>query len=230
VANVTRHFARYNGLEIGDKIIIDLRDRVHSVILTIFPEFDDWRNFEMYYGLELEIVGIIDIQRPIETTAHEETMFVPYSIFPASFIGSSDGAIRTIDYSFVLNSPMNQANFILEYRDILTAKGHTLLFIENNAENFATSAYPLRQSARINLILFAVLTVAILFVAIFIYLRQCRKNFAIARAMGIPSKKLRRQMLTPVLLFWVPSVVVIGGGAWGFAHNIAAETLTALSD
>jgi hypothetical protein len=230
VANVTRHFARYNGLEVGDKIIIDLRDNVHSVIFTFYPEHDDWRSFETYEGLELEIVGIFDMRRLHGETNDSTLVFVPYSVLPDSFTGFLNNSIITIYYSFVLDSPMNQAAFIHEYRNILTEMGHTLLFIDNDAENFATSTYPIRQSARINLVLFAIMTAAILFLVIFIYLRQCRKNFAIARAMGIPSKKLRGQMLMPVLIFWIPSVVIIGRAAWRYAHNVAAETLTALAD
>ncbi len=92
------------------------------------------------------------------------------------------------DYSFVLDTPRNQTQFIQEYKVPLQALGINLTFLPNNGPAYWAAVDPIRRSSSADILVFGMLMVVALSMAVFIYLMQHRRDYAILRALGVPAK------------------------------------------
>jgi hypothetical protein len=128
-------------------------------------------------------------------------------------------------YSFVLNDPREETAFLLQYRDTLDALGFNIVLFETGAETFWASAVPILQAVTLNAVIFGFVLVFVLVLVVFLYLRQCMKEFAIMRALGVPVRMVYGQLLASVLLFGLPAAVIGGMGGWFFALDRAASTI-----
>jgi ABC-type antimicrobial peptide transport system permease subunit len=96
------------------------------------------------------------------------------------------------------------------------------------ARAFWESAESILRTVSFNLALFSVVTVLILVLAVFLYIRQRQRDFAILRALGNPARKTKKQLLSTLLIFALPAVMIGGAGGWLVAQNEAARALEAL--
>ncbi|MCL2285996.1 MAG: AbrB/MazE/SpoVT family DNA-binding domain-containing protein [Firmicutes bacterium] len=143
-------------------------------------------------------------------------VFVPASIIPDGF-GIVDAHIVSGAYNFVLSSPRDQAAFLVRYRDRLEYMGFMVQFSGADPTNFWRSAGPIRNAIRLNLALFSAVLTVVLALTVFVYLRQRYKEFAIMRAMGVSDGNTTWQVIAPVLVLWIPIVIIASIAAWQFA-------------
>jgi len=157
---------------------------------------------------------------------------VPDSILPPDVIlgeqewSWTDGDERVIEtteegfispewYSFVLNDPRDADAFVLENREALGELGFTIEFMPRvaGARAFWESAESIMLAVGFNLVLFSIVTVLLMILAVFLYVRQRHRDYAILRALGNSARRTNRQLISSLLLFAVPSVVVgsVGG-------------------
>jgi len=244
VAVIGHGFAEYHGLEIGDTITLTLRDMQSPVIPY---GYYDWQEIPTQEA-EFTIVGTHDkhfrfrLLVDVGDTGHvTETgfvlafltsftnphVYVPLSTIPDGFGGDVlDYGLR--DYSFVLTSARYERDFIAENSDALGALGFEMVFFEHGGERFFDSADPIILSVTINLIVFSLLSLLVLCLASFMFLYQGRQNFAIMRALGMPSATLLAQNIMVTVLFWLPAIVIGSILAWNFALNQAQSALAGL--
>jgi hypothetical protein len=133
-------------------------------------------------------------------------------------------------YSFVLKDARDEAIFLREYSERLTAMGFNLILIEQDSELFWASAEPILQAAELNAVVFSILMVLILIFTSYLYLRHRKKEFAILRALGVCAQNIYLQLSGSVLLFGLPSVVIGGTLGWFFALNAAESTVNPLGE
>ena len=206
------------------------------------------------YTLVLEIVGTFNfvntvaagvLASPYATTF----IYIPDSVLPphigiteydVSSGGSGEivtitiekGFISPIWYSFVLNNARDADAFAYENRETLGELGFSIEFLPGveNAITFWESANTVLQTIRFNLVLFSIVAVLVLILAVFLFIRQRSKDYAILRALGSTTQKTNRQLIFTLLLYALPSV--IAGGAAGFfvALNEALKAMGALSN
>jgi ABC-type lipoprotein release transport system permease subunit len=102
----------------------------------------------------------------------------------------------------------------MEYEDALAALGIRVGFVPTNADEFWQSAEGILRAVTFNFITFTLLTIMILLLIGFLYMRQSRKDFAILRALGLPKKKALKQYVGTLFLFGLPSALLgsVGGG------------------
>ena len=196
----------------------------------------DWRNYPTV-EIEVEIVGtyvIPGVWNPprwahITETFQNMEVFVPASIIPEGW-GIIDAHFVSGAYSFLLSSPDADVAFMEAYGAGLAALGFTVQFFGEDPTNFIASAVPIRNSIRINLLLFSAVLTVVLVLTVFLYLRQRYKEFAILRAIGMSEGNATWEVIIPVLIFWLPVVIAAGIGAWYFAFNQAAASLRILAE
>ncbi|MCL2378687.1 MAG: hypothetical protein FWC77_06125 [Defluviitaleaceae bacterium] len=214
VAAIYYAFAAVRGLDIGDIISITPRRQQGSDLI-----------------LQLEVVGIYDRGNLGSVIRNVPSIQVPTSL---SLSDSEFEHLARIYphfdsyYSFVLNSPRDQAAFAADIGPYLFAMGYVLAFIPTNADVFIATADPIMQTMTVNLIVFAVSGIAALLLAAFIYIRLAEKNFALQRALGIPARTALYKIFTPVIVFWLPVIIVGAVGAWFAALNLAEANLAPL--
>ncbi|MCL2350043.1 MAG: ABC transporter permease [Defluviitaleaceae bacterium] len=187
-----------------------------------------WQSYETY-ELTLEVVGLY-WNTPVGMAHHNfltTEMYIPASVFPEGF-GWDGAPLLTGMYNFVLNSPRDEAVFRAAYEAQMRALGFRINFMPNGFDAFAASADPIRTSIMINVSIFAVVSVLILSLVIFLYLKQWRKAVAVSRALGTPASKALLQLFSPVFAIWTPAIVLGALGAWFFALSQASGTLEAL--
>ncbi|MDR2166392.1 MAG: ABC transporter permease [Clostridiales bacterium] len=227
VVVVNSVFAGIRNIGIGDTITFNMRD-ISSWQLPPISANTNWQEYDTYL-VELEVVGTYTHGRQsphLNLPRDANSVFVPESIIPQSF--QQEANVYGINFSFVLNDPRDEAVFMVNYGPQLSALGFNVVLLEHDGANFFPSADAIRQSITINMAVFSVVFVIVLALAAFLYARQGRKEFAILRALGMPARRVVWQNFIPVILLWLPIMLIGIFIAWEFAHNLASETLAGL--
>ena len=197
--------------------------------------------------LELEIVGLYIFYQHwsrIQTFA-TELAFIPDSVLPSNhtfyraestaalaesypytyFMRIPDYQLYDVWYSFVLHDPLDRTAFLERYSEPLAAMGYALIIPETGAENFWATANPILQAITFNIIVFGAVTVLLLALVCWLFLRQRRKDFAILRALGCSGKKAFGQLIVALFVFGLPAVIIGSVVAWVIAQRQANNTL-----
>ena len=188
----------------------------------------DWRDAETY-ELTLEVVGVYWHYPPggqVDNFSTNE-IFIPASLIPEGF-GWCNMPLLTGMYSFNLTSARFQNAFINRYGSAIEELGFTIGFVPNRFEIFESAMAPTCTSITVNLAVFAAVSVLILALVIFLYIRQWSKALAIVRALGMPAGKAMRCFFTPVFCIWTPAIAIGAVVGWFFSINQAESTLAAL--
>ena len=234
VVVMNAQMATWLDLRLGDSVTMDIRDFQSHFSSLIPRDYEDWRDYPVI-TIDLEIVGLYRHGAHAFATNHiwsAREAFVPDSVLPAGFgvaePGMERGFVSADAFSFALNSPRDQAAFIAQHEGELSALGLQLIFRDASPEEFVASVDTLMMSLTVNLWIFSAMAVVILALAVFIYLRQARRNFAIIRALGCPARRAVRQSFMPALLLWLPFGLVGSVIAWQFGLTQAGESLHTL--
>lgn len=233
VCAVHKEFAEARGLQVGD--VVELTFRVAQLQGSAYAlgeqDVSDWQSYESETR-QYTIVGIFDYM-PLYAEFHnfsEENLqlYIPYGSAPEAYV--RDMGMIDQHFSFVLKDPRDTEAFLSEVQEPLAALGMQIHLIENDWEHFAVSANAMEQTARTGVLVFAgVLCLGFVLIA-FLYGRQNRKSFGIARALGVPKGKCVRMCLSPMLCM---SVVGTGAGAlmsWRYALGEAEQLLVGMQE
>lgn len=235
VCVILQDFAEARGLGVGDTLTITLHDEQMSY--GYYPKGTAMEDIESSnITTTFTIVGIFN--RTIFSEGYTSasyrslTVYIPDSCMPAEYDAEvtsfQNGTIFESGYSFVLVEPDAEDAFMQQYRSELESMGYTITMIENGWSEFSASAQPICQSARYSAVIFAIVQIMALILVSFLYRRQHRREFAIARALGIPATRAIAWHLLPVTLM---GAVGIGAGsllAWRYALGQVQVTLSAL--
>ena len=223
------------GLELQPQVAALWRNLPAGYWVGIPNDYEGWQSYETI-TIEVEVVGTYVVPaswhlprwNPLRGTYDTMEVFVPASIIPEGW-GIVDSHIVTGAYSFTLTSPDVIDSFMADYRAVLASYGFNIQLFGPDATNFLLSATPIRNSIRLNLVLFTLVLLLVLVLTVFIYLRQRYKEFAIMRALGNPATNSIWQVMLPVLIFWIPIMLVASFGAWHFALNQATVGMQVLA-
>lgn len=224
------YFAKWRGLSIGDKIKLNIRDMDNSYYLGCIvpydPDWENWRNYETVEK-EFEIVGTYGMAGYSVPSVHGNIWYVPDSTIPEHFLSQKKEKIYSYYYSFVLKSAQDQQVFLAENQEKLDSLGIKVSFLENNADNFGVTAASLKKSTQTSVIIFSMTFLPVMVIVVFFYLSQHRREFAIARAMGISKIQATSQITTAALFIGLPGTVIGGLMAW---HNTLKEAKALFQD
>lgn len=226
-------FARLRGLEIGDKLRLRLENMSLNEMggYALWEDWEQWGDCE-YTEEEFEIVGFYDDLFTVKNgyvSFYSLEAYVPDSCIPKDYSG-----FDTLEYggenyySFVLDAPQDQQRFLEDYRNRLEKAGVSVSFVENNGVNFSVTAQELLRSTSLSTLLFGIaLGVTLLFVC-GIYLMQRRREYAVARALGVPAV---RAALGVIGTFgWIAIPGILAGSVYGWERTMhsAKEILSPL--
>lgn len=246
VCVINAAFATMRELSVGDTITLKLRD---------IPSYLGGYNLDAFSIVsrtkidEYEIVGIYDYISAYKTTLIRNITYIPSSAVPEYFLGTTSkntdtgmyehiyntylGARSCIPYpgevSFLLTNQENEPQFIMESRENLARLGFEPVMIENNWSNFQTAALPIKHSSLLNAIFFSVLLLVTICLLAVIYYRMCRKDIAIARALGITTSRCARDVSIPLIIIGSAGMGIGGWLGWRYTLNDASDTLLSLS-
>lgn len=233
VCAVHKDFADARGLHVGDTVELTFRQAQLQLWAYACGDQDTlgWQAYESETR-QYTIAGIFDYM-PLNEGTHnfsEENLelYIPYGSAPEAYV--KDMSYAAQNFSFVLKNPQDTDAFLSEMREPLAALGMRIQLIENDWEHFAVSAHAMEQTARTGVLIFTgVLCLGFVLIS-FLYGRQNRKSFGIARALGVPKGKCVRMCLSPMLCM---SVAGTGAGAlmsWRYALGEAERMLTGMQE
>lgn len=235
VCVILQDFAEARGLCVGDTLTISLCDEQRSY--GYYPEGTTLEDVSVSNVTTVfTIVGIFN--RTIFSEGYSSasyrslTIYVPDSCIPigyhADVASLADGSVYESGYSFVLVEPDAESEFLQQYRGELERMGYTVTMIENGWAEFSASAEPIRQSTAYSAAMFTLVQLLALVLAGFLYLRQHRREFAIARALGIPAPRVIGWHLLPVAAAGILGIGIGSVFAWRYALEQAQATLSSL--
>ena len=197
----------------------------------------DWQSYPTI-EIEVEVIGTyvftedwysLPRWQHLTLSYREIEAFVPASIIPEGW-GIVDAHMVSGQYSFLLASPGDDIPFMAAHGRMIEDLGFAVQFLGEDPTNFLLSAVPIRNAIFINMLLFVVVLALVLVLTVFMYLRQRYKEFAILRCLGVAGGSATWQVMLPVLIFWVPIVIIASISAWFFALAQASASLQVLAE
>jgi hypothetical protein len=222
---VREDFATTRGFEPGDDIQLTFRPLKDTFLGYIRDGVDsqNWRSYPTYNDT-FTIVGIY-----ARTTAPPIYAYIPSSsLMPGFGSGTREQFRYELDYSFVLHSARYETEFLQAYKDPLEELGISLTFLPNNGPAYWAAVDPIRHSTSADLLVFSLLLVVVLILAVFLYVRQQKRGYAILRVLGVPAKQANRQTIWPLLLVGGPGIILGGVSSWKYAIDQAQISLSTL--
>jgi len=253
VAVIPAQLAIRRGIQVGDTLTLTLRDQPRPPWIDQEPRdiaawynrgvegwwdnypagwwgmtyagHTDWRSFPTH-EVALEVVGIYWYTPPggAFTNFTSAEIYVPAGIIPEGF-GWEDIPLLTGMYNFTLNSPRDEERFLQQYRAPLAALGFAPIFVPTGFDVLVRATDPIRTSITVNLAIFGAVSVMILALVVFLYVRQWRRCVAITKALGLPSTRVLSWLFVPVLCIWIPAMLAGAWLGWQFALGEAEAVL-----
>lgn len=222
---VPEELARLNELQLGDELEFTFRSLTDTYYGRIRDGVDaeNWRSYPSYQDT-FTIVGIY-----ARTSANIGIAYIPENSLRSGFTSTMQDQFKyESNYNFVLDSSDQQSEFVDAFKDPLQEMGIRLTMLENNGEAYWASVTPIRRSLSSDLLVFGVLMVVAFILAVFLYQMQHKREFAILRAMGVPTRQANHQFVLPLLLLGGIGIIAGGIPSWTYALGKAAETLSTL--
>ncbi|WP_066718717.1 FtsX-like permease family protein [Clostridium sp. Marseille-P299] len=228
VCMVRQEFAQLRGLSVGDRITLTMRElkTLYYGYIIFGEDWDHWENYDTYTET-FEIAGIYNIMTTSSTglTSRNLRVFIPDSCMPVEIgiLGNTQSS-----YSFVLNSPRDIQSFTEETSTALSAIGMRAVFMDNGWETFNASTEPILSSTSLNALVSGLTLILALLLAVFLYLRGRRHDFAILRALGVSKKATVFWMLLPMLVIGGGGTIISGVLSWRYTLGKVFKTLASL--
>jgi ABC-type antimicrobial peptide transport system permease subunit len=217
--------ARLNDLQLGDEMEFTFRSLTDTYYGRIRDGVDaeNWRSYPTYQDT-FTIVGIY-----ARTSGNVGIAYIPANSLPPGFTSTMQDQFKyESNYNFVLNSSDHQSEFVDAFKEPLQEMGIRLTMLENNGEAYWASVTPIRRSLSSDLLVFGVLMVLAFILAVFLYQMQHKREYAILRALGVPTRQANHQFVLPLLLLGGFGIIAGGIPSWTYALGKAAETLSTL--
>ena len=221
VCVIRQELAQWRNLDIGDHIRVHVYDD-QAMFLESATDFDMDATEDVWETYE--IVGFFGCTEEEYLTVFQRMMFVPDSTIPAQWTQKpSKGS-----YSFVLKSPMAKAAFMEHCGERLEQAGFKVDLMDHGGDSFAVASTQLRESSRTGALVMALIMVAVMVLAVAMFLMRYRKIRAIMRALGVGAGRCRRQLLGPAAFIGFAAIAVGGTLSWNYGLKKASEALASL--
>jgi len=260
VVVIQRRFAERRRIGIGDTITVNVNASQHLVYapyyiignpddiatplpITAYPEIGilSIPGAYPYITIELEVIGIFDLfrHRLVSTgwSSLDKFMFIPDSIIPkewglqSAYFGDIEPTyIPALWYSFVLNNPRDRASFLWDTRDTLAEMGFRVDFFGRDGSDFWMASDVILMSTTINLIMFSAVSMLVLALTAFLYLRQRNRDYAILRSLGCPNIKIFGKSVSTLMIFGLPAVLIGAIAGWFYANAIVEDTVVGFGE
>ncbi len=217
-------FARKRGFKLGDEIQFTFRPLTDTYGGLIRDGVDslNWGSYPTYQDT-YEIVGIYN-----NTINWALYSYIPTLSLRPGFASTTQNQFNYEEYNFVLDSSRHEDEFIQAFKVPLEELGINLTFLPNNGAAYWSAVDPIRRSLTADLQVFGLLMVVALILAVFLYMMQSKRDYAILRALGVPKKQANRQLTLPLLLLGEIGVLLGGFPSWNYALSQAKASLSSL--
>ena len=232
VCVVNHDFAQEYGLQIGDKITVDLGNKLFEYnyqtgAIAAVKE----RMSTSYTTAELEIVGIFKDTRNKYTQAEDSdaawgfgknTIFIPQHLLNVDASELENHKVYPQEFGFVVGNAWDLPAFNEEVLPKFAEMGLEVTFVDGGFDEILTA---FKETERIALIKIAILLFAIVVITWFVsmlYIVGRRRDFAVMRLLGTSKGRASGSLLLPLGVIAVAAVILGSVGAYIYTlQNIA---------
>ena len=239
VCVVHHDFAQEYGLTVGDKITVDLGNKLFEYnYQTGAVAAVKERMSTSYTTAEIEIVGIFKDSRNKYTVAEDSdaawgfgknTIFIPQHLLNVEESELENHKIYPQEFGFVVGNAWDLPAFKEEVLPKFEELGLEVTFVDGG---FAEILTAFKETERIALIKIAILLFAIIVITWFVsmlYIVGRRRDYAIMRLLGTSKAKSASSLLLPLGIIAVAAVIIGSAAAYIYtAQNIAGNASLAV--
>ncbi len=236
VCVVSDLFLETYGLSVGDKLHIELGDRLLprlGIGGTRFRRAESMSDF-----IDSAEVGIIGAYRFTDSGKERymdngewsygpATIFVPSSLLPVEV--PQDHKISRGDYSIFIENPQDIDAFREAAEPLVAEMGLGFRFSDGGWSGMEDSFAAGPSASLLTTVLYVVGAALALFLAVYLYMGRNKKPYAIMRTLGVSGRRAGNFVVLPFLLLSVSAILAGGMAGLFYASYTAAKTLAGMS-
>ena len=198
-------YMRDNGLNIGDRITLQLGDKLFeqnpspgavAVVRERYPDTFKEQEFEIV-GAYLDTDTTTKQVENLHWTYSVNTVFVPSSLLPVEV--PDDHVVKPGEFSFIIDDPRDITAFLEESRQIIEGDlGLTLFFSDGGWSKVEGMIRQTGVSALVRLVALALAAAVASGLTAYLFIWRKRKEYAIMRALGTTTRSSNRSLYIPL--------------------------------
>ncbi len=233
---VSELFLKTYGLSVGDKIQIQLGDKLCKQIGLPCIRATNAMNVSNFVDTqELEIIGAYQFTSDIKDRYSEyewgyspSTIFVPVSLLPVEVPEDYEPSMG--QFSVFIENPHDIKAFQEAAEPLVGEMGLGMRFSDGGWSNMEDSFEAGSLTSLLTTVLYVVGAIIALFLAVYLYIGRNKKTYAIMRTLGLSNKTARNSVALPLVVLSALGIPVGGIAGLFFASYTAAKTLASMSD
>ncbi len=230
---VSELFLKTNKLALGDKITIELGDKLfpQSALLGAKPSGSETTS-NYIDTAELEIIGAYENQ---DTTHIQDdgwnyspsTVFVPSSLLPVEV--PKDYEPRMGEFSVFIENAQDIDAFHEAAEPLVAEMGLGLRFSDGGWSSMKNNFQTGSLASFLSAMLYVIGAALALVLSIYLYIGRSQKTYAIMRTLGIPGNAARNSVALPLILLSVLAIPAGGAAGLSYASQTIAHALAGIS-
>ncbi|MBR5701496.1 MAG: type II toxin-antitoxin system mRNA interferase toxin, RelE/StbE family, partial [Oscillospiraceae bacterium] len=237
VCVIPESMAERQGLELGDTLRLRLGDKLLEQYVPMGAVgYSVPRYAENWTEQEFTIVGTFTeggLNRlPVEESFWafgDNAVLVPLSFLPET-ADTENYRIKPTDITFVIDD----ADSIIPFRDEvlpqLLEAGYTVSFTDGGWPAVREQLSQAGSLGLVKLCAFALSAILVLCLTVYLYILRKKKEFAVMRALGCPTREARKSLLFPLLTLAVPAVLLGSVAAALYTRGAAEQNAAEFAD
>ena len=220
VCVISENLAKTYGLELGSTLHLRLGDKLLEQNAYFGAvAYSPPRYAENWTDQTFTVVGTFTEGN---WTYGDNAVFVPLSFLPET-ADTQNHEFKPKEVSFIIED----ADGIIPFRDEvlpgLLEQGYTVFFYDGNWPAVQEQLHQAGSLSLVKLLAFGLSALLVLLLTVYLYILRKKKEFAVMRALGSPTREAQKSLLFPLMVLAVPAVVLGSIGAAVYAHR-ASET------
>lgn len=201
------NFAAAHGLEVGDRITLQLGDRLFEQYAALGAIASSPKRFaENFTEQEFEIVGTFfeaGLNRLSDTELFwaysDSTVFVPQSFLPVSEESLTEHEFKPGELTFVIEDAGSIIPFRDGYMEQLEAMGYIVNFYDGGWPAVERQLLQAGELSGLKLAAFSIAAVLAMWLTVYLFILRKKKEFAVMRALGCPVRAAVKTMMLPLV-------------------------------
>ena len=231
VCVIPEGMAREYGLRLGDSFHLRLGDKLLEPLCTFGAvAYSDLRYADNWTDQTFTVVGTYT-ESSLERVSSEERfwaygdngVFVPLSFLPET-ADTENHEVKPTEVSFLIED----ADSIIPFRDEilpqLLDRGYIVRFSDGGWPAVKEQLTQAGSLTLVKLCAFTVSAVLVLLLTVYLYILRKKKEFAVMRALGCPTREAQKSLLFPLIILALPAVVLGSIGAVLYTRRAAESS------
>ncbi|MBR6521694.1 MAG: ABC transporter permease [Oscillospiraceae bacterium] len=231
VCVIGENFAAAHGLSVGDRITLQLGDRLFEQYTALGALAASPKRYaDNFTEQEFEIVGTFFeaglgklSDKELFYAYSDNTVFVPQSFLTVSEEVLAEHAFKPGEISFVIPDAGSIMAFKEEYTDELEAMGYTVAFYDGGWPAVERQLLQAGKLSGLKLAAFATAAVLALWLTVYLFILRKKKEFAVMRALGCPTPAAVKTLLFPLLCLSVVAIAIGSAAAVMYTRRVTEK-------